>query len=181
MELDDGIAGRIPLFISTLFQETSDAGFRKKVAEVLCGLADAGRYSVTAKAHPKKGREASRKCVVWIDGLRRKRLFIELERSADKTAPFSEKERAALQFAGELISDELKRRKMKPVSREKLSLREAEIAKLVQEGLSNREIGSRLGISAGTVKRHLYNMFNKTGVNSRTALVRYLLTRESGG
>jgi two-component system, NarL family, nitrate/nitrite response regulator NarL len=53
---------------------------------------------------------------------------------------------------------------------EVLTQRELGIASLVAEGLSNKEIGKRIGISDGTVKIHLYHMYSKLGVNNRTAL-----------
>jgi two-component system, NarL family, nitrate/nitrite response regulator NarL len=51
-----------------------------------------------------------------------------------------------------------------------LTCRERQIVLLVAEGLSNKEICRRLGISEGTVKIHLHNVYEKVGVNNRTAL-----------
>ena len=53
-----------------------------------------------------------------------------------------------------------------------LSPQEAQIAQLVAEGLSNREIGHRLYLSHRTVASHLYRMFPKLGVRSRAQLGR---------
>ncbi len=49
--------------------------------------------------------------------------------------------------------------------------RELEILKELITGDSNAEIGERLGVSAGTVKRHVENMLSKTGFHTRTELV----------
>ncbi len=48
-----------------------------------------------------------------------------------------------------------------------------EVLALVAEGLSNREIGERLFITAGTVKNHVSNILAKLSVRDRTqALLR---------
>lgn len=52
-----------------------------------------------------------------------------------------------------------------------LSPREVEVLELVVAGLSNPEIGDRLYISPRTVSQHLRSVFNKLGVNARTAAV----------
>jgi len=56
-----------------------------------------------------------------------------------------------------------------------LTQRELEILGMVAKGLSNKEIGSKLNISAATVARHLFNVFPKLHVRCRTeAAARYL-------
>ncbi len=52
-----------------------------------------------------------------------------------------------------------------------LSQRELEILKLVATGARNKEIALKLNISQSTVKAHLDSIFNKLGVDSRTAAV----------
>ena len=54
-----------------------------------------------------------------------------------------------------------------------LSIREIECVNLVCRGCSNLEIAESLTISEATVKRHLYNIYNKAGCNSRTELIRF--------
>jgi signal transduction histidine kinase/DNA-binding NarL/FixJ family response regulator len=56
-----------------------------------------------------------------------------------------------------------------------LSPREAEVAEAVCLGYGNGEIASNLAISENTVKRHLYNAYNKLGVDSRAQLVYKIL------
>jgi DNA-binding NarL/FixJ family response regulator len=54
------------------------------------------------------------------------------------------------------------------VEPKKLSLRQMQLLKLVDEGLSNRDIADRLQISEHTVKVHLWRLFRRLDVKSRT-------------
>jgi DNA-binding NarL/FixJ family response regulator len=51
-----------------------------------------------------------------------------------------------------------------------LTPRERQIAWLAVQGLTNREIGARLGISRRTVETHLVRTYDKLGVADRAAL-----------
>ena len=51
---------------------------------------------------------------------------------------------------------------------EPLSERELAVLKLISAGLSNREIGNKLGLSEGTVKNYVTNVLQKIGVRDRT-------------
>ncbi|GLY46659.1 LuxR C-terminal-related transcriptional regulator [Lentzea sp. NBRC 102530] len=53
---------------------------------------------------------------------------------------------------------------------EPLTVRQREIADLVADGLTNTEIATRLGISAGTVRSHVTQMLSRLGLTSRTQL-----------
>jgi two-component system, NarL family, nitrate/nitrite response regulator NarL len=53
---------------------------------------------------------------------------------------------------------------------ELLTCRAREIAALIAQGLSNKEICRRLGVSEGTVKIHLHNAYQKLGIGNRTKL-----------
>jgi DNA-binding NarL/FixJ family response regulator len=53
-----------------------------------------------------------------------------------------------------------------------LTTREREVLELVSQGLPNKAIASRLGVSDQTVKFHLSSIFSKLGVSSRTEAVR---------
>ena len=54
---------------------------------------------------------------------------------------------------------------------EELTGREREILFLLGEGLSNKEIAYRLGLAEGTVRIHVHNIYQKTGIPSRMALI----------
>jgi DNA-binding NarL/FixJ family response regulator len=51
-----------------------------------------------------------------------------------------------------------------------LTERERQIAKLVSAGLSNKQVGQQLNVSAGTIKVHLHNIYQKLEINNRTTL-----------
>jgi DNA-binding NarL/FixJ family response regulator len=61
-----------------------------------------------------------------------------------------------------------------------LSARECEIAMLVAQGLSNKQIGLRLGISHWTVSAHLRHMFVKLDIGRRIELCLIVLEKRSG-
>lgn len=50
-----------------------------------------------------------------------------------------------------------------------LSEREQEVLRLAAQGLANKQIGRRLGISDSTVKVHLGNIYRRIGVTDRTS------------
>jgi ATP/maltotriose-dependent transcriptional regulator MalT len=52
------------------------------------------------------------------------------------------------------------------------SAREADMLRFLDAGLSNKEIGERLGISVPTVKWYLHNLFSRMGVKNRSSAVR---------
>lgn len=52
--------------------------------------------------------------------------------------------------------------------------RETEVARLVADGLSNKEIGARLFISERTVESHVRGIMNKLGFNSRSQIAGWM-------
>jgi two-component system response regulator NreC len=58
-----------------------------------------------------------------------------------------------------------------------LTDREQEVLKLIADGLTNQEIGTRLTISVKTVERHRANIMGKLNLHSRTELVKYAIRK----
>ncbi len=54
-----------------------------------------------------------------------------------------------------------------------LSRREADVVRLVAEGLTNRAISAELGLTEHTVRNYLFRIFDKLGVSTRVELVLY--------
>ncbi|NML43920.1 response regulator transcription factor [Ramlibacter sp. G-1-2-2] len=55
----------------------------------------------------------------------------------------------------------------------KLSKRQKQLIVMLDRGLSNREIADELGISEHTVKVHLWRLFRRLGVKSRTQTIHF--------
>ena len=60
------------------------------------------------------------------------------------------------------------------VTRAALTVREAEVARLVLKGLPSAEIGSVLGASEKTIRQHLSRIYEKCGVSTRAELFHYV-------
>ena len=78
--------------------------------------------------------------------------------------PWSERARQELRASGETS------RSRRPEARDQLTPQELQIAQLAAAGLSNQEIGQRLFISHRTVSTHLYRLYPKLGIASRSEL-----------
>ncbi|MBV9415750.1 MAG: hypothetical protein JO363_12285, partial [Solirubrobacterales bacterium] len=93
------------------------------------------------------------------------RRALETFRSLGST-PFAERAEAELRATGETA------RKREPSTLDDLTPQELQIAGLVAQGLTNREIASQLFLSPRTIDYHLHKVFGKLGIASRTALIR---------
>ena len=58
-----------------------------------------------------------------------------------------------------------------------LSARQQQVVTLVCDGLSNRDIAEKLGVTEGTIKIHLHAIYEKLGVLSRIELMIALADR----
>jgi DNA-binding NarL/FixJ family response regulator len=74
--------------------------------------------------------------------------------------------------------DSASRRRATPeVVEEPLTAREVQVLELLAEGLANKGIANRLGISDQTVKFHVAAILGKLGVANRTEAVRVAVRR----
>jgi DNA-binding CsgD family transcriptional regulator len=64
---------------------------------------------------------------------------------------------------------------------ERLTAREQKMLALLVEGLTNAEIGRRLGTTRGTIQNELREAYDKTGQSTRLELALWWLQRTEGG
>ena len=88
-------------------------------------------------------------------------------------APWEERAAAELRASGETA------RKRDPSTLDQLTPQELQIADLVAEGLTNREIATQLFLSPRTIEYHLRKVFGKLGIASRSELIRRGRTLEN--
>jgi DNA-binding CsgD family transcriptional regulator len=86
-------------------------------------------------------------------------------------APWEERAAAELRATGETT------RKRDPSTLDQLTPQELQIARLVSQGLTNREIAGQLFLSPRTIDYHLRKVFSKLGIASRTELARQELLK----
>lgn len=76
--------------------------------------------------------------------------------------------------------ERLDRSRANPWADAGISAREADVLRLVGEGLSNKDIASRLHLSPRTVEKHLESLLRKASARSRTELVARLIRPATG-
>lgn len=84
---------------------------------------------------------------------------------------------AELQYVLEALVDPVPIETSSLPSSRPLSKREEEIARMVAEGFSNRQISERLDLSEHTIKNYLFRVFEKVGVSTRVELTLFALKR----
>jgi len=65
--------------------------------------------------------------------------------------------------------------------RERLTNKERQVASMVWEGLTNKQIAERIGTSEQVIKNYLRTTFDKLGVWSRLELAMYIANHGGGG
>jgi DNA-binding CsgD family transcriptional regulator len=123
--------------------------------------------------------ERARTQLAYGEHLRRQRRRVDarvhlraaLETFEDlKALPWADRAAQELRASGESA------RKRDQATELELTPTELQVAQLVQQGLSNREVAAQLFVSPRTVDFHLRNVFAKTGISSRGALTQLSLT-----
>jgi DNA-binding CsgD family transcriptional regulator len=114
----------------------------------------------------------------WLRRARRRLEAREQLRTAHELFDSMGAEAFAARAERELRASGVTARKRVEESRGELTAQEAQIARLVRDGLSNPEVGARLFISPRTVEYHLHKVFVKLGISSRSELD-HALPRES--
>ena len=153
-------------------------GLLARSRALLASDADAGPLYEQAIEHLKACRAApqlARAHLVYGEWLRRQRrrrdARLQLRAAHEMltsmgAGAFAERARAELLAAGE------RARPPTAGTVEQLTPREAQIAALVSQGESNRDVAAQLFLSPSTVDYHLRKVFRKVGVGSRTQLAR---------
>jgi DNA-binding CsgD family transcriptional regulator/tetratricopeptide (TPR) repeat protein len=138
-------------------------------------------YELALDAEPKWPFDFARLEMSYGSWLRRQRRVTEsrpyLRAARDMfdalgVQPWADKARAELRASGERTAEPVR------ASHQLLSPQELQIAQMAASGLSNREIADRLFLSHRTVGTHLYRVFPKLGIVSRSELARALTSIE---
>jgi len=155
-------------------------GIEARVRALLSEGQEAERYyrdSIGHLAHTRARVELARSHLLYGEWLRRERRRVDAReqlRTAHEMLATMGVEAFAERARRELLATGERARKRTVETRDELTAQEALIARLARDGLSNREIGTRLFISPRTVKYHLRKVFIKLDVSSRNELDRVL-------
>jgi DNA-binding CsgD family transcriptional regulator len=88
-------------------------------------------------------------------------------------SPWAERARTELRASGLTV------RRRQPAAREQLTPQELQIARLVAEGKTNRDVAATLFVTPKTVEYHLTRVYRKLGIHSRSELVRRMADEEA--
>jgi DNA-binding CsgD family transcriptional regulator len=150
----------------------TSTGAESLYQEAIEHLRKAAETAQVARAHLLYGE--------WLRRQRRRRDAREQLRTARDMfdamgfAAFAQRSRGELLATGERAS------RRTGEATERLTPQEMQVARLVAEGCSNRQVAAQLFISPNTVEYHLQKVFRKVGVSSRTQLARTLLDQAGG-
>src|SRR5262249_47217333 len=127
-------------------------------------LADAARPFDLARIHLLYGEHLRRERHRADARIHLRSALEEFERL--RAAPWADRAAAELRATGETA------RRRDPSTLDQLTPKEIQIARLVSDGKSNKEVAAQLFLSPRTIDYHLRHVFAKLGLTSRTQLTR---------
>lgn len=92
---------------------------------------------------------------------------------ASGATPWADRARRELRASG------LTLRRRQPAAPERLTPQELQIARLVADGKSNRDVAATLFVTPKTVEFHLTRVYRKLGIHSRSELVLRMADHEA--
>ena len=123
---------------------------------------------VTAGVHEREAADLIRNGVSGV--------FMKHNSSALLTQAIRDVMAGKVWFEQELLKDVINASASRPAAQsERFTQRERVVLSYVFEGLANKEIATRIGVSESSVKATLQQLFSKTGVRTRSQLVRITL------
>jgi DNA-binding CsgD family transcriptional regulator len=162
------VASGTPLALGLLARSRAlladDAGAEPRYQEAIGYLKACRTAPQLARAHLVYG--------AWLRRQRRRRDAREQLRTAHDMFESMGAEAFAERARMELLATGERARQRRAQTQDDLTPQERQIARLVSEGGSNRDIAAQLFLSPSTVDYHLRKVFRKTGVTSGTQLAR---------
>jgi DNA-binding NarL/FixJ family response regulator len=108
-------------------------------------------------------------------------VFLKHDSPAELCASIREVAEGRVHFQQELLQSAVRRLSvLAPPTAKAFTERERQVVTLVLDGLSNKEIADRLSASESSVKGLLQQLFAKTGVRTRSQLVRVVIEKRTG-
>jgi predicted ATPase/DNA-binding CsgD family transcriptional regulator len=157
----------LAMVFETLASMAADRG-RHERAAILLGLAQRVRDSSSLTLIELHRQQHERSVLIVIRGIGRKAFDAAYSRGRAMTID------EGVAFA---VADKLAHKPAPPVRSvpdTALTPRQLEIARLIADDLTNRQIADRLFLSERTVETHITNILNKLGLNSRIQLSRWI-------
>ena len=160
----------VVLRMEALASSAAMAGKAQRAAELL-GAAEMLRLRIGAQISP-----FTRQLVEKAQELARSTLGEARYTKAFETGAQLDRDGAVALALGTTVEHDTAARTDRAAS--PLGKREREVAELIAEGLSNKEIATRLFLSERTVETHVYNILNKLGFNSRVNIAAWVSTTD---
>jgi non-specific serine/threonine protein kinase len=157
----------LQLLLETLAWMAAEGGAHPRAAAIL-GSAEHVRRASGLEVPEAQRQQHERSIALALEALGQRSYDESYERGF--TMPVED----AVAFAVEDRLPSLATVVIKPKTEIRLTKRELEIARLIANEMTSRDIATKLFISERTVEAHVTNMLNKLGLNSRVEVARWL-------